>query len=268
MNNPIYSRDDYFMDDPREGQRLEKKANAGYYVNKYLKKHLTVFSAGKILEVGCGSGAFLESIARDYPNLQITGIDISTERIAQAADKLTPLKNGHTAMGSVYQIPFPDNHFDFIYSRFLFEYLKHPIDATNELFRVCKPDGKLVLQDLDGQFTFYPAELEELPEILEILSKRTGFDPNVGRKLFSYGKSAGFTVLQAESELYHGIFGRIDDQNYDLWNLKLDIAAGFLADAIGKEKTQKLKSRLLSILLSENSVMFSSLFTLTFEKRI
>ena len=45
-------KDQYFMDDSREGGRLEKKVNAGGFVDKYLKEHLDNFSNMKILEAG------------------------------------------------------------------------------------------------------------------------------------------------------------------------------------------------------------------------
>jgi hypothetical protein len=95
--------------------------------------------------------------------------------------------------------------------------------------------GKIILQDLDGQFTFYPEVLPQLPEILAVLKKQTGFDPNVGRKLFSFGKAAGFSFLNVETELYHKVFGKIGDFNYDLWHLKLDIACNYLKRILNNE---------------------------------
>jgi hypothetical protein len=147
----------------------------------------------------------------------------------------------------------------------LYEYLQCPIIATKELHRVCKPGGKILIQDLDGQFTFYPELSPELEGMLTTLKQRTGFDPDVGRKLFSIGKSAGFSFVNIETEMYHNVFGKIDDRNYELWNLKIDIAFGNLKRMVG-ENAKKLKIEILESLQNENSVMFSTLFTITFEK--
>ncbi|CAA0137294.1 putative methyltransferase [Mycolicibacterium vanbaalenii] len=38
-------------------------------------------------------------------------------------------------------LPYPDNSFDIIYSRFVFEHVEHPTDVARELLRVVKPGG-------------------------------------------------------------------------------------------------------------------------------
>ncbi|MEO6455116.1 MAG: class I SAM-dependent methyltransferase, partial [Ginsengibacter sp.] len=202
MKKIINLKEQYFMDDPREGERLEKKVNPYEFVDKYLKKYIDNLSEAKILEAGCGPGVFLRVLGSNYPNHTIKGIDISEDRVGQANIKLAGLNNAKAIKGDIYKLPFPDNYFDFIYSRFLYEYLQHPVAATKELYRVCKPKGKILLQDLDSQFTFYPELSHQLKETLHTLKLHTGFDPNIGRKLFSIGKSAGFSFLNIETEMY------------------------------------------------------------------
>ena len=203
----------YFMDDPREGERLERKVNPNQFVHNYLKRHLDSLSGGMILEVGCGPGVFLSVLGNMYPQHTITGIDISEDRITQADARLLDIKNAEAIQADIYNLPFADNSFDFIYSRFLFEYLQYPVEATKELYRVCKPNGKILLQDLDSQFTFYPEISPELKEALITLNTETGFDPDIGRKLYSIGRLGGFSFLTVETEMYHKFFGKIDDFN-------------------------------------------------------
>lgn len=253
------------MDDPREGKRLEKKVNAGEFVDRFLSQHLTNLSNGRILEAGCGPGVFLRVIGDQYKINSITGIDISEDRINQANERLAGLKNARAMCADIYELPYPDNYFDFIYSRFLFEYLANPIAAAKELHRVCKPGGRLLIQDLDSQFTFYPELSPRLTDMLGILKKRTGFDPDIGRKLFSIGRCAGFSFVNNDTEMYHKVFGTIDDFNYDLWKLKLDIAFTNW-ELMAGERAEELKAEILEALQNESSVMFSILFTTTFEK--
>jgi SAM-dependent methyltransferase len=256
----------YFMDDPREGERLERKVNPNQFVHNYLKRHLDCLSGGMILEAGCGPGAFLSVLGNMYPQHTITGIDISEDLIEQADARLLDITNAEAIQADIYNLPFADNSFDFIYSRFLFEYLQYPVEATKELYRVCKPNGKILLQDLDSQFTFYPEISIELKEALNTLNSETGFDPNIGRKLYSIGRLAGFSFLTVETEMYHTFFGKIDDFNYDLWVLKLDIAGKNLKPIL-LEKTERLKNEMLESLQNEDSIMFSNLFTMIFEKK-
>ncbi len=265
MKKAFDVKEQYFMDDPREAGRLEKKVNGSEVVDKYLRKHIDDLQGAKVLEAGCGPGVFLRVLANLYPGFSITGVDISGHRIEQANLKLSGLKNAVAIQADIYKLPFPDDHFDFIYSRFLFEYLQYPVAAAKELYRVCKPGGKLLLQDLDSQFTFYPELGAQLKNMLQILKQRTGFDPDIGRKLFSVGKLAGFSFADIESEMYHKVMGQIDEFNLGLWNLKLDIALNGTS-FISAEQAGKLKAEMLRSLLDENTVMFSNLFTLTYKK--
>ena len=265
MKNTTDIKGQYFMDDSREGQRLERKVNANEFVDRFLSPHLDQLNNARILEAGCGPGAFLRVIANNYTDHQVTGIDISSERIQTANEKARELDNATAICANIYNLPFPDNHFEFIYSRFLFEYLQYPVAAAEELHRVCKPGGKLLLQDLDSQFTFYPALSPRLNEVLQSLNQRTGFDPDIGRKLYSIGRSAGFSFVNIESEMYHSVFGQIDDFNYELWQLKLDIAFENW-EALFGASAEGVKSEMLNSLKSEDSIMFSTLFTTTFIK--
>jgi len=253
------------MDDPREGERLERKVNAHEFVAKYLKKHVEHLPHANILEAGCGPGVFLEVLGTNYADNTIAGIDISAERIDQANKRLSSLDNARAIVADIYTLPFPDNHFDFIYCRFLYEYLHQPIVATKELYRVCKPGAKILIQDLDSQFTFYPELSPELQHVLTTLKQRTGFDPDIGRKLFSIGKSAGFSFVNIETEMYHKVFGKIDDHNYELWNWKLDTAFRYINGIVGGN-AEKLQMEILESLQNESSVMFSTMFTIIFQK--
>jgi ubiquinone/menaquinone biosynthesis C-methylase UbiE len=254
----------YFMDDRREAGRLESKVNAPAFVEKYLEPFLHP-ETGTILEVGCGPGMFLEVLARKYPGVSIKGIDISADRIGIARHRLAGLPSAEALQASVYHLPFPDRYFDFIYSRFLFEYLDKPVEAARELFRVCKPGGLLFLQDLDNQFSFYPALSDKLQACLEQLKEVNGFDPEIGRKLYSIGKAAGFSPSSGEVEAYHQVWGAANEETMRQWQLKLDIAFKNLDASLGS-KCAGLKEEMLQSLQSADSVMYSTVFSVAFRK--
>lgn len=261
MNNMIKS---YFMDDRREAKRLEAKVNAPAFVWKYLTPYLSA-DTSSILEAGCGPGMFLVELAKKYEECEIIGIDISCDRVGKANEKLGGHANAEAQVASVYDLPFPDNHFDFIYSRFLFEYLEKPELAAKELYRVCKPDGILFIQDLDNQFTFYPALSDNLNECLQRLNQCNGFDPEMGRKLFTIGRSAGFSLVNADFESYHKIFGKADEITQRQWDVKLDIAFANMETLFGKPD-HDLKAEILQALQSEDSIMYSTVFSVAFTK--
>lgn len=86
----------------------------------------------KILDVGCGVG-FISSL---YPNLDITGIDISPETLA-----LNPFKH---VLASAQRIPFNDNYFDLVVCRGLLHHLEEPAIGIKEMNRVLKRKGRFV----------------------------------------------------------------------------------------------------------------------------
>jgi len=257
------------MDDPREAGRLAKKVDAAGWVEKYLAAFLA--DSREILDVGCGPGTIASEVARRCPRARVTGIDLSPERFgAPGAGEMTA-PNLVLQVGDVLALEYPDNHFDLLYCRFLLEYLEGRGRAMEEMVRVCKPGGRVLLQDLDGQLLWhYPPDevLEEmLPRVVGGLS-RTGFDPFVGRKLFSLARRAGLADIEVEAESYHLFAGRIDEHNLRLWELKLDIALRVAAEVIGGiGEATRLKARFLEYLQREDTMTYSVLFTVIGSKK-
>jgi SAM-dependent methyltransferase len=54
--------------------------------------------------------------------------------------------NNSFCLGSTYQLPFKNNSFDFVASRFTFEHLEEPIKALMEVALVLKPGGIFLLE--------------------------------------------------------------------------------------------------------------------------
>jgi ubiquinone/menaquinone biosynthesis C-methylase UbiE len=46
--------------------------------------------------------------------------------------------------GDAENMPFPDKHFDVVACRFAMHQIQYPLDVIEEMFRVCKPGGKVV----------------------------------------------------------------------------------------------------------------------------
>jgi len=95
----------------------------------------------KVLEVGCGKGRFLRRLANDFPNVTLSGLDVSEKMLSSLPLSVTPLK------GSLLDIPCPTNFYDFV---FCVEALEHAVNiagAIRELCRIVAPNGMLVIID-------------------------------------------------------------------------------------------------------------------------
>lgn len=111
-----------------------------------------------VLDIGCGRGLFLIGAAKKLKTGKATGVDIWTTDLS-GNTKNALLGNAHlenvTDKIEIYdadarQLPFPDNSFDIIISSLVIHNISSTFErekALQEMIRVIKPDGKIVIQD-------------------------------------------------------------------------------------------------------------------------
>lgn len=63
-----------------------------------------------ILEVGCGTGRNLLSLAKRFPEAQITGVDLSSDMLERANKKLKPFNDRIKLIEKKYDVPLKDIH--------------------------------------------------------------------------------------------------------------------------------------------------------------
>ncbi|NLB52451.1 MAG: methyltransferase domain-containing protein [Syntrophomonadaceae bacterium] len=98
-----------------------------------------------LLDVGCGSGTLLAMIKKEFPDIQAAGIDLSEKMIAQA--KMLLGSDILLQAGDVDQMPWPDNTFDLLVCNASFHHYPDPQRSLQEMQRVLKPQGRLVMAD-------------------------------------------------------------------------------------------------------------------------
>lgn len=261
---------DYIMEDPREAGRLEAKVDPGAWVRKYLAHR--VRPGAEVLSVGCGPGVILNEVSELHPSIHATGVDVSADRVREAIQRNRENPRLTFVRGDAQAMQFPSDSFDVVYSRMLLQYLREKERAVAEMVRVCKPGGLVVLQDLDGQLLWhYPEDAgvqRALEKVLAALAP-TGFDPFVGRKLFSFAQKAGLKNLDVQVESYHLIAGAIEKHILRQWELKLDIAKSQMAKALGsKAEAEEEIQRFLEYLSRPDTLTYSVQFTVTGEKAV
>ncbi len=96
-------------------------------------------AAGRLLDVGCGAGLFLDAAReRDY---DVVGVDLSPVPVAYARDTL----GLEVAMGSLYDYHAANGAFDVVT---IFQTIEHdpdPAMLSAELFRILAPGGMLMV---------------------------------------------------------------------------------------------------------------------------
>jgi ubiquinone/menaquinone biosynthesis C-methylase UbiE len=143
----VFRDEDYAA---RYAQQHQKMAeNLGRQVAK--KLHSRGFQGGKILDVGCGSGATAIILAQAFPQSEILGIDLSEPllRLATQAAQATGLDDRiRFKTGDAEQMPYEDNSFDVALSLNMVHIVEHPVQMLDEIERILAPDGSLFVVDL------------------------------------------------------------------------------------------------------------------------
>lgn len=252
----------YLMENPNEAARLEGKNRP-----EEVRRLLTISglqSGMKALDVGCGSGAVARLMTQQ--GVQVTGLDVSWERLHEAR-RLANEANIRIKWteGDATAIPFPDHSFDFVWSRFLLEYLPNPQVALREMIRVARPGAYIVVADLDGQLDTFgplPKSLEDdLQEALSLLSQ-TGFDPRVGRKLFSWFRAEGLEAIGVDVQLYQVYAGQLPEPDRENWREKLATGTRQLSALAGQdERWRRFGSEFWAVLNGPDLFYFSTLIT-------
>lgn len=262
--------DKYIMESPFEGERVRRKTDAEATISQL--NALGLIKGMHSLDIGCASGAVTLEMAKIAYPAKVIGIDRSEERINEArtlAEK-KKIKNVEFVTGDVYNLPFAKNKFDFLWNRFLFEYLKKPINALEEMKRITKEGGYVVTGDLDGNSLFhYPIDsnMEKgLYNVTRFLSE-FGFDAFVGRKLFHYYQTAGFSKITPYLMQHHLIAGTPSIAEIENWTEKTrTIRKNFGSIYPDKEGLEFVLLGLEKLIKDPNTFTYSTLIFMKGEK--
>ncbi len=135
--------DDKMLFYDRFAEDFDKKMNM-YDTTRRLevvfKELLTEDPKGKsMLDVGSGTGWFSREGA--LRGAHVVSLDVGENILAQVAKKCDTQR----VVGSVLEIPFEDGYFDFVISTEVIEHTPDPKKSVQEMYRVLKKNGVLIL---------------------------------------------------------------------------------------------------------------------------
>lgn len=104
-------------------------------------------SSHTILDVACGTGVLARAITRRGNGKRISGLDLNPGMLAVASQKNPGI---HWQQGNAEALPFEDETFDVVLSQFGLMLFASPKKALEEMKRVLKPDGSIIIAVFDS----------------------------------------------------------------------------------------------------------------------
>ncbi len=200
----------------------------------YLFDRAGLDRAGRVLEVGCGTGAILSDIAT--PGV-VHGLDLDLARLAEAR-KHAPAAT--LVCGNGLALPYPSGTFDITFCHFLLLWVKDPLSALMEMKRVTRAGGAVLAlaePDYDSRVD-KPDALAPLGQWQAESLRQQGADPGLGSRLAALFQQAGIQPIETES-LGVGMDGRPPDPAE--WTLEWAVLEDDLAGRIPAEEIQRMK---------------------------
>jgi SAM-dependent methyltransferase len=125
-----------------------KNAAMGRDVTVTLVEYARPRAGMKVLDIASGTGEPSITLAeRVGPDGSVTALDLSPELLEVAANRaqIRGLKNFSVRQGDAHALPFPDQNFDLVTSRFGAMFFADPARAFREVRRVLKPNARVCL---------------------------------------------------------------------------------------------------------------------------
>lgn len=189
----------YLQDYYNEGYFKGEKTKYGYldYYNegeyiiynfkRYWKKIEEYIDGGRVLDVGCATGLFLECAGRNW---QRYGLDISEYASKIAQDSIGPT----IETGQLLEAPWQNESFDLITMWDMLDHLPNPIENLFKCYQLLKKQGILILNvgDISALFAKMCGKRWYImipPTHLYFFNKRT---------ITAMLNKAGFDILKIE----------------------------------------------------------------------
>lgn len=175
-------------------KRYLQQARWTFQARQYLYRKAGMDRAGRVLDVGCGTGALLKEPGF-LREARIHGLDISREnlKLARINAPLTDLVEGNALV-----LPYAGGSFDIVFCHFLLLWVRQPDHVVAEMKRVVRNGGWVLLlaePDYGGRIDF-PEDLAEVGRLQSQALRDKGAAPETGRKLAWLLNSTGLTDIE------------------------------------------------------------------------
>lgn len=100
-----------------------------------------------VADIGAGSGFISEGLIDKQ--VRIVAVDQSQKMLEVMKQKFKDYVNFECRLGESENLPFQENELDFVFANMYLHHVDNPQKSINELIRILKAGGKLIITDLD-----------------------------------------------------------------------------------------------------------------------
>lgn len=168
------------------------------HLSPFIYKNINLSGASNLLEVGCGVGAQMIYILRHYPNIHVTGVDISIEQVKQAEKNIIQAGIPENRFAVYHTNDFTHkyhNSFDSMLLVWVLEHIENPIQLLRDYKYFLKEKAIVYFTEVfNSSLYIYPSyeSIINFWDAINKLQRKSGGNGNAGIHLWHYLKNAGY----------------------------------------------------------------------------
>ena len=263
----------YILDSVKESARLEaQNQNRNYEPSREITKDcLRLKGNEKILDAGCGSAVLSKLVLGYYPQtpLEINAVDNSQHQISNLKRDLPqiraqfPLSKIECYNFDLREIDKPNGHYDLILCRYVYQHIPQVMTSVSEeLYRLLRPGGRLILVDVDGVFYGLDTEDKFLNHCMtKIKENFHNFDAYVCKKIPRVLINSGLKI-EGISHVLANFYGEEDRKHeHQQWRSRLSQLRPHFEKILGVSDSDKFQQVYLREMLSPLNFFYCNKFT-------
>ena len=263
----------YGLDSKHESARLEaQNQNRNYDPSREIPKDCLKLKGGeKILDAGCGSAVLSKLVLGYYPqtSLEIDAVDNSQHQINNLKRDLPqiraqfPLSKIECYDFDLQEIDKPKGHYDLILCRYVYQHIPQIMaSVSEELCRLLRPGGRLILIDADGVFYGLETEDKFLNHCMtKIKENYHNFDAYVCKKVPRVLINAGLKI-EGINHVLANFYSEADRKHeHEQWRSRFGQLRPYFEKILGVSDSEKFQQAYLKEILSPLNFFYCNKFT-------
>jgi cyclopropane fatty-acyl-phospholipid synthase-like methyltransferase len=204
----------YILQGKFEAKRLDEQTHIDQFSIESEMEGIQIPAGHHVLDAGCGSGILSRYLEAKYPNIKLSGCDLSRDSLAHA-EKNKLQNESQFFHHDMVQKQFNEKY-DFIFNRLVAHHLSEEglKMALENFYHALNVNGKIHIIDVDGIFVNLGSPSKSLQNKIEMVKNKFSGNLHAARLIPSYLQHIGFK----------NISWKIQAMNFEGKNRSLEVA--------------------------------------------